>query len=102
MHFRDAVKRVPEVEALPLLWAAASLARTWAAYCYESVPESPDHLLEIIEQCAEAQLDRADPLAIHFLDRAAAHVWRAAPTARREAMSVYLFAMIEEIMQEDC
>ncbi len=102
MHFRDAVLRVPDVEALPLLWAASCLARTWSAYCWEPVPESPDHLLEVLGQCAEAQLDKDDPLSIHFLAIAAAHIWRSVPTNRQVAMAVYLFAVIEEIMEEDC
>lgn len=101
MDFRKALLSIPDREALPVYWAAVSLAARWCLISHEDAPDTSEALLEYIEAMAEDLLDRKGSLhSRHALDVAAACIWRAIPGERRAALASVLFEHACETWEE--
>ena len=99
-EFRDAVCRLPEVDALPWYWAAAHLVREAVhALPLGDIPTSVQGLESLLELTCEELLDADEP-GPDSIDAGAALLWRSVPTERRGYIAGALFCHIWELMEE--
>lgn len=99
MDLREAATRVPELNVLPIYWAAASLAATSAAHHTEDEFRWLSDLHEMIEEEAERILDEENDDSL-TLDQAAATIWRAVSADRQHAAACDLAVQLQELVGE--